>query len=164
MRSYEQYYIGNIYIHSLANDNLCSQYRRRRQTQMGSCHIFCRPPCWYMFVRCGTRRCFPGTRSHLSNIYISFSCRTQLKNNTSHTQSPTKNDLCSQHRRRLYTQMGSCRIFYRPQCWCMFFCRGIRRCCSGTRSHLNNTCVFVICRTQPKNNASHTPHIQLLLH
>ena len=137
-------------IYSVYTD-LRSQYRRHLCTQMRSCRMFCRPPCWYMFFCCHIRRCCSGTRSHLNNTcvqsWLSIAAATSISQ-TPHfrlllhqTYSPANTDLCTQHSRRLCTQMDSCRIFCHPPCWYMIVRCGTHRCCSSTRSHLINTCV-----------------------
>ena len=59
------------------NTNLYSPYRHRLSTQMGNRHMFCRPPCWYTYAWCRTRRCSWRTRPRL--LLYAFVCKGLIK-------------------------------------------------------------------------------------
>ena len=43
----------------------CSPWAHCSSSQHGSCRMFGHPPCWRMYARCDTRRCWTRTRSRL---------------------------------------------------------------------------------------------------
>ena len=140
--------------------NLHSQLCHCLHNQMDNRRIFCRPPCWHMFVCYRIRRCCSDTRSRLNKqncvAHNSTSPSCGLSNTVpkaSHTlftlqqtRWPAYTDLCSRYRQIFCTRMNSCRIFCHPPCWYMFFCCRSRRCCPGTRPRLIDGCV--VCRYQ----------------